>query len=178
MNRIAISFVGAIASALTLSIAGAALAAEPAGTAPAVKAVIDCRDIADPTQRLACFDRTVATMAGADSKGDLITLDQEQRKAIRHQAFGFSMPSFSLFDKGEKPEQASAATFKIAQAWQDAYHRWNFRLETGAVWRQIDDNELYHDPHPGSVADIKKGALTSFFMKVDGQEAIRVVRVS
>jgi len=167
--------------ALTLAVsaaANAAWAAAPEGTAPAVKAVIQCRAITDQTERLTCYDKTVGEMAGADAKGDLITLDQEQRKAIRHQAFGFTMPSFTLFDKGEKPEEASKATFKIAQAWQDLEGKWNFKLETGAVWRQTDTNEIYHDPHAGSVADVSKGALGAFFMKVDGQEAIRVMRVS
>jgi hypothetical protein len=158
--------------------AGAAWSADPTGTAPAVQAVIQCRDITDPTQRLACYDKTVSAMAGANAKGDLLTLDKEQRTVIRHQAFGFTMPSFGLFDKGERPEEASKATFKIAQAWKDLEGHWNFKLETGALWRQTDTNELYRDPHAGSVADISKGALNSFFMKVDGQQAIRVMRVS
>lgn len=174
-SALKLSLLGALAVSVAASVAWAA---DPAGTAPAVRAVIQCRTITDPTQRLACYDKTVDDMAGASAKGDLLTLDKEQRKAIRHQAFGFTMPSFTLFDKGEKPEEASRASFKIAQAWQDLEGKWNFRLETGAVWRQTDTNELYHDPHAGSVADISKGALGSFFMKVDGQQAIRVMRVS
>jgi len=178
MHRFA-KTVGLALTALTVSAAPvAALAADPEGTAPAVKAVIQCRAITDPTERLACYDKSVGDMAGASAKGDLLTLDQEQRKAIRHQAFGFTMPSFALFDKGEKPEETAKATFKIAQAWQDLDHRWNFKLETGAIWRQTDDNEIYHEPHAGSVVDISKGALTGYFMKVDGQQAIRVMRVS
>ncbi|MDB5433045.1 MAG: hypothetical protein JWP35_4161, partial [Caulobacter sp.] len=54
--------------------------------------------------------------------------------------------------------------------------KWMFRLETGAVWRQADDNLLLHKPHEGSTADIRKGALGSFFMKVDAEQAIRVHR--
>ncbi len=158
--------------------AGAAKASDPVGTAPAVKAVIACRDIADSTQRLACYDKTVGDMAGADAKGDLITIDQDQRKTIRHQAFGFSMPSFALFDKGEKPEEAKKASFKVTEAWRDQSNRWNVRLETGAVWHQTDDNDIYHDPHAGSTVEITRGALNGFFMKVDGQQAVRVMRVS
>jgi len=157
---------------------GSAMSAEVASTAPAVKAVIECRALVEPAQRLACYDKTVGEMAGADAKGDLITLDQNQRREIRHQAFGFAMPAFTLFNRGEKPEEASKATFKIAQAWQDAQHHWTLTLETGAVWVQTDTTELYSDPHVGSVADIRKGVLDSFFMLVDGQQAIRVKRVS
>ena len=179
-GRAAISAATMLLAGLLASsaLSGAAAGAEPVGTAPAVKAVIECRSIADSTQRLACFDKTVGEMAGADAKGDLITIDQEQRKSIRHQAFGFTMPSFTLFDKGEKPEEAKKASFKIAEAWQDLNHHWNFKLETGAVWRQTDDGEFNHDPHAGSVADISRGALNGYFMKVDGQQAIRVMRVS
>ena len=169
------------AAAITLAGPGpasAAKAADPVGTAPAVKAVIACRDIADSAQRLACYDKTVGDMAGADAKGDLITIDQDQRKTIRHQAFGLAMPSFALFDKGEKPEEAKKATFKVTEAWKDVEQHWNFRLETGAVWRQIEASEIYHDPHAGSTVEITRGALNGFFMKVDGQQAIRVMRVS
>ena len=168
----------AVPAAAIVFASGGAVGADTVGTASAVKAVIACRDVADSTQRLACYDKTVGDMAGADAKGDLITIDQEQRKTIRHQAFGFTMPSFTLFDKGEKPEEAKQASFKVTQAWQDLEHHWNFKLETGAVWRQTDDNELYHDPHAGSTAVITRGAMNGFFMKVDGQQAIRVMRVS
>jgi len=165
--------------ALAVSVAaGAAWAADPQGTAPAVKAVIQCRAITDTTERLACYDKTVDAMAGADAKGDLITLDQEQRKAIRHQAFGFTMPSFTLFDKGEKPEEASKATFKIAQAWQDLEHKWNFKLETGAGGGATHTNQKKNNPPPRTGGDKSNGARGSFFMKVDGQQAIRVMRVS
>ncbi len=178
MTGIARTFGPALAVAVALAGGGNAVAAtNPAATAPAVKAVIDCRSVADSTQRLACYDKTVGDMAGADAKGDLVTLDTEQRKQIRKQAFGFTMPSFTLFDKGEKPEEINKASFKVSQAWQDLEHHWNFRLETGAVWRQTDDNEFFHDPHAGSVADISRGALNGYFMKVDGQQAIRVMRV-
>ena len=177
MTRMAKALGPALGAALMISAAGGVRAADTAGTAPAVKAVIECKAIADPTQRLACYDKTVGEMAGADAKGDLVTLDREQRKQIRQQAFGFTMPSFSLFDKGEKPEEANKASFKIAQAWQDLEHHWNFKLETGAIWRQTDSDELYHDPHAGSVADISKGAMNGYFMKIDGQQAIRVMRV-
>ena len=169
------------ASAAMLAVGGLggfATAADTVGTAPAVKAVIECRSITDPTQRLACFDKTVGDMAGADAKGDLITLDQEQRKTIRKQAFGFTMPSFTLFDKGEKAEEARKASFKITEAWQGQDRHWNIRLETGAVWRQTDDAELFHDPHAGSIAIISKGALSSYFMKIDGEQAFRAMRVS
>jgi hypothetical protein len=166
----------ALAAAIVIGAHGTATAAAPPISAPATQAVIDCRKIADDTQRLACYDKAVAAMSEAEKTGDLLTIDRAQRQAVRRQAFGLSLPSLTLFDKGEKPEEADHITAKVASARQDPYRKWVVKLEDGAVWRQTDDNELTKDPRAGSTAEIRKGALGSFFMKVDGQPAIRVNR--
>lgn len=168
----------ALFAAVMAATATAAVAADAPTTAPAVQAVLNCKAIADPTQRLACFDAAVAKMSEAQSSGDLVTIDREQRRTVRRQAFGFSLPALSMFDKGEKPEEADRVTDKIVSAWHDPTGRWVIKLEGGAVWRQIDDNALMHDPHDGSTALISRGALGSYFMKVDGQLQIRVHRDS
>jgi hypothetical protein len=165
------------AAGLVTAIPLAAAAPPPAG-APATRAVVACRALTDDTQRLACYDKAVAAMSEAEKTGDLLTIDRAQRQAVRRQAFGLSLPSFTLFDKGEKPEEADRITVKLASARQDPYRRWILKLEDGAVWLQTDDNELSNEPHAGSTVEIRKGALGSFFMKVDGQPAIRVRRES
>jgi len=168
---------GILAVLAGLAVGGSALAAtQTPMSAPVVQAVIGCKSIADPTERLACFDKAVGAMADADAKGDLVTLDHEQRRTVRRQAFGLTLPALSMFDRGEKPEEAHRASYTVVQAWTDAEGKWMFKLDTGAVWRQTDDNALMKSPHQGSVADISTGALGSFFMKVDGQLSIRVHR--
>ena len=117
-------------------------------------------------------------MQQAETSGDLLTIDKEQRRAVRRQAFGLTLPSFTLFDRGEKPEEADRITVKIAGSSRTAFGKWVIKLDDGAIWRQTDDNELMNDPHPGSTAVIKRGALSSFFMNIDGQLAIRVHRDS
>ncbi len=175
MTRWITTFVAA-AAVIAAAGRGVATAAAPPVGAPATRAVIECRKITDDAQRLACYDKAVAAMSEAEKTGDLLTIDRAQRQAVRRQAFGLSLPSLTLFDKGEKPEEADRITAKIASARQDPYKRWVLKLEDGAVWRQTDDNELTRDPHAGSTAEIRKGALGSFFMKIDGQPAIRVNR--
>jgi hypothetical protein len=160
-----------------LCVAGGAFAAAPAPTrAPAVQAVVDCGKIADGPARLACYDKAVAEMQAAEARGDLVTIDREQRRSVRRQAFGFSLPSLSLFDRGEKPEEVDRVTDKVASVGHIGYGKLVIRLESGAVWRQIDDNELGRPPHAGSTAEVRKAALGSFMMKLDGQPAIRVHR--
>jgi len=53
---------------------------------------------------------------------------------------------------------------------------WILRMQDGAVWRQTDGAVLSRDPRPGSVVVIKKAALGSFMMDIDGQPAVRAHR--
>jgi hypothetical protein len=160
--------------------AGAAWAAKPPppATAPAVQNVLNCRSITDDTQRLACFDKSVAAMANAQKTGDLLAIDKAQRRAARHQVFGLPLTTLGFLDSGEKPEEINRITAKVKSASQIAGGKWVIKLDDGAVWRQIDDQELPDGAHPGSTVVISRGTMGSFFVKVDGQQAIKMHRDS
>jgi len=38
--------------------------------------------------------------------GDLLALERQQRRVLRKQAFGLTLPSFDVFDRGEKASEA------------------------------------------------------------------------
>jgi hypothetical protein len=157
--------------------ATAAIAAPEAPTrAPAMQSVLDCRAIADPTQRLACYDKAVGGLEQAEKTGDLVTIDRKQRQAVRRQAFGLQLPTLAMFDRGEKPEEADRITATLAEAHHNAEGKWVLKLDDGALWRQTDDNELLHAPRAGSKVEVRKGVLGAFFIKVDGQQAFRAHR--
>ena len=166
----------ALAVLACVAVAIGAPAAPPPGRAPAVQAVVDCRKVDDSTQRLACYDKAVDGVVQAETSGDLVTIDREQRRAVRHQAFGLTLPSLAMFDRGEKSEDVDNITATVASASQDPYGKWTIRLDDGATWRQIDSEELTQPAHHGSTVKIRKAMLGSFFMNVDGQLAIRVRR--
>jgi len=170
-----------VSGALLFSVcfaAGPSLAAPPPAPtrAPAIQAVVDCHALADDAARLACYDRTVSAMTAAETSGDLVTIDRKQRQAVRRQAFGLTLPSLAMFDRGEKPEEVDRLESTATGASRTVEGKWVVRLEDGAVWRQTDDNELFHNPHAGSKVEIRKGVLGAFFMKVDGQQAVRAHR--
>ena len=168
----------ALAVASTALVAGAAQAAphapQPPVRAPAVQAVVDCRKLTDDAQRLACYDGAVAALAAAEQSGDLVTLDRQQRTTVRRQAFGLTLPSLSMFDRGESDVDKVDET--AASARQDAQGRWTIVMQDGAVWRQIDDETLSRDPHAGSAIVIRKAMLGSFMLSVDGQPGVRAHR--
>jgi len=164
--------------ALAVFAASAAEGAGAAPSAPSVQAVIDCARITESDRRLACYDKTVAAMTNAETSGDLVTIDREQRRAARRQAFGLTLPSLSFLARGEKPEEVNNLATTVTAASRTPDGKWLITVEGGAVWRQIDTNELANNPHAGSAVRIRTAALGSFFMNIDREQAIRVHRVN
>ena len=149
------------------------------GRAAVVQALSDCRKITEDTARLACYDKAAGVLDQAEAKGDVVVIDQEQAKAVRRQAFGFSLPTLHIFDHISKGgEGVDHLTLDIASVHHNSEGGWVFVATDGAVWRQTDREDLALDPHAGSKLLVKNGALGSFFCKVDGQPQIRCERVS
>lgn len=158
------------------SAAQAAPAAKPPNRAAVLQGLLDCRTKTDSAERLACFDAAAARMDQAESKGDIVVVDREQARTVRKQAFGFILPSLSLFDRGEKPEQIDHYSGVIALARTNGSGRWTIRLEDGAVWNQIDGNPPNRDPKTGMKVEIRAAVMGSYMMSVDGQGAFRAHR--
>lgn len=172
-------------SVLALSLLFAAVAAPPAalaqpkpeGRAQIFQELADCRKIADGAARLACYDKTAATLDQAEAKGDIVVVDREQARKVRRQAFGFSMPSISLFEKGETQEELENVAGEVAVASVNGAGKWTIRLKDGATWTQIDNNELHRTPKPGMPVKIRQAAMGSFLMSINNGGAFRVRRV-
>jgi hypothetical protein len=166
---------------LGIVIAGVVVASAVAqtriGDLPAVlQRVLDCRKLTDDSRRLACYDAAVGEIAQSLTKGEIVAVDHEQIATVRRQAFGFSLPSLTLFDRNEKaPEERLALNVTSAREQPDG--KWLLVLEGGATWVQTDQQRLTRYPKKGSKVEIRKAALGTYFMNIDGQRAIRVRRV-
>ena len=168
----------ALAGATTASAAGKISAQK---RAQVLQAVVDCRPMTDANARLACYDAAAAKLDEAEASGQVVVVDKEQARAVRREVFGLQLPSLDIFSHAAKGpgaavEEVDRVTETVKSASRQADGRWVIELESAAVWRQIDANDLANDPHSGSKVEIRKAALGSFFMKVDGQPAIRVHR--
>jgi hypothetical protein len=138
----------------------------------------DCRKITEDRARLGCYDAAASALDEAEAKGDVVVVDRAQAREVRRQAFGFSLPSLDIFDRGGSgaDDSADRMTAKVARAYRRGDGKWVFELEDGAVWSQVDDAALPKGARGGSEVAIRKAALGSFFMNVDGQRAIRATR--
>ena len=135
-----------------------------------------CRAIADATARLDCYDKAAAAIDQAQASGDVVVIDRAQARAARRQVFGFNLSALSILDRTAPRDEVNTLNSTAAEAYRNGDGKWVIVLDDGAHWRQIDDADLSHSPHAGSVIRIRHASLGSFVMNIDGQPYIRVHR--
>jgi hypothetical protein len=146
-------------------------------TPQAVQAAIDCRKLADGQARLACYDKAVDALGQALDKGEVVAVDQGQVQQVRRQAFGFTLPSLTVFDRGAaKGQDVDEVTLTIESARLGPDGKWVLGLEGGQVWRQIESTPFSRTPKAGAKATIRRALLGSYLMTVGGKSGVRVHR--
>ncbi|HET9354679.1 MAG TPA: hypothetical protein VFO42_00790 [Sphingomicrobium sp.] len=138
--------------------------------------VLQCRAITDSAQRLACFDRTVGSLAQAQQRKDVFVADKEAIREARRGLFGFSLPKVRIFGDDDMAEEVKSieTTIKAVSQGQKGYI---FTLQDGARWAQTDG--AYMDrPKPGSKIRIRRAALGSYMGTIEGRVGFRIERLS
>ena len=176
MSKHRLALAACTAAAAAALMAAAPALAQPTQANPGLQAVFDCRAISDSAARLACFERSVGALQTALAAREVVVVDREQARAARREAFGFSLPSLNIFDRVKGGEELEEVTLTVASASQDGA-LWTVRMTNGQVWRQTQAAPGYIRIKSGAKAELRRGLLGSFFMKVDGRSGIRAERV-
>lgn len=166
----------AVAIAVMIGAAMAAGSAQAAAhqQAKVLRDLADCRAIADNAARLACYDGKVAAVVQAESSGDIVVADKAQIKEAKRALFGFGGVRLPFIGGGDDDNAAPPEiTAKLTGARQSGL-RWEFTLDNGMRWRQVDDEEVY--PGSGQQVIVKRGAMGSYIMKIKSR-AVRVIRI-
>ncbi len=164
------------AGAVVFLAAGASLAASPIkGRAAPLQAIVACRQMQDPTERLACFDAAAASLDAAEKAGEVVVVDRAQVQEARKAAFGFNFQMPSFMTGGERTEALDRITATVESAGQDATGKWTIRMTDGAVWRQVDNERVSREPKAGTTVEIRSATMGSFMMTI-GYSHIRVHR--
>ena len=174
MKTVRVAAFGVVLAGAIAAAAGAQPKAE--GRAAIVQKLVDCRKLTDATARLACYDEATAALDQAEAKGDIVVVDREQARKVRRQAFGFSVPSITLFERGESQEELENTTGVVDVARVNGAGKWVIKLQDGAIWTQVDSNEMFRDPKPGMSVKIRQASMGSFLMTIDNMRAFRVRR--
>lgn len=150
----------------------------PPPTPQAYKDLVQCKEIADPTARLACFDERVGKLEQAAASGELVVSDRATVKEAQRGLFGFRLPSLKLFGGGDDDkDEIKSIDGVIASARTFGYGAWRITLADGSTWEQIDDERPVFDPAKGDKVKVYKAALGTYKMNISGQRAIKVRRV-
>jgi hypothetical protein len=183
MTRKPLLFAALLAALMTA--ASAQRGDRPAASRPQqpalFQALVRCRAIAEAAARLQCFDEAAAALAQAAERRDIVVVDRGQVRESRRRLFGLALPRLPIFGGGDDddrpdPEEITELEGTVARASQDPYGRWVVRLQDNSLWVQTDNNRLALAPRPGQPVLIRRAALGSYVMRVNGQPGIRVQR--
>jgi len=164
-------------AALALSVFSAPAQAnqpEPASQPAVFQELLDCRTIADTAARLACFDRSAAALATAAEQKDVLVVDRATARETKRGLFGLALPRIKLFGANDDEEIAQIDTI-IASTYSARDGSTVIVLKDGAHWKQTDGRETY--AKAGQPVTIRKGALGSYFARINNQPGVRVVRL-
>ena len=171
------SHLAALIAALGLAAATPAVAKDkaPPPRPAQIDALFGCRAIADPTERLACFDREVTGLAAADANRDITFADKATMKETRRGLFGFHLPALGGIFGGDE-DQIKEIETTIRSVSVDRSGKYTLVMDDDAVWTQIDTASLGRDPKPGQKVKIKAASMGSYFATVNGGRMIRMKR--
>lgn len=140
-----------------------------------VQRVVACRTIADDAERLVCYDRESAALGDAIESDQVVVVSREQAMEARRELFGFSTPNFAgLLGDEDKLRQIDV---EVASASFNGLGDLVITMKDGSVWRQIDDRQFGSLPKSGTGANVKKAALGSYELKIEGRRSIKVRRL-
>ena len=141
-----------------------------------VDALIDCRKIAANADRLACFDRVAAAIAGVRTSGALLVLDRRDVVQRKRRRFGLANPEGDVFGGGEADRQTEVRELAstIAVVRPSSYGRFALQLADNSVWETIEP--LPFPPRTGTAITVKRAALGGFRASVGGGRSVLVKR--
>jgi hypothetical protein len=160
--------------------AGPIAAKDKAVPSPLVTAIDRCRQIADPTQRLACYDSAAGALVQAANTGAVAVVDQNEIRQARHSLFGFTLPKIPFFAGDSTADEAQRqldTTITSVRPLSNGYYRIVI-ADNNAVWETTESNISFDPPRPGQKISILRQPLGSYFLRINGQVGVRGRRVS
>ena len=176
-----------LCAVIGLSLQAFADTSEPAST----DAVYACAALEADTERLACYDAAVGRLKAAEEAGEVTTVTKTEIEKVEREAFGFSMPSLPTLTMPKFGRSASdgdsdrsaegelqTITAAVTNVSVSKINGLRVTLENGQIWQQTDSRKIYYSKKKGvKDAEVRRAAMGSFMMKLDGGSAFRVKRL-
>jgi hypothetical protein len=160
-------------------LAGPALAKDPPRQSPLVGALAACRAIADPTERLACYDKEAGAFVTAAQSGEVAVVDKAEARKARKSLFGFAMPNLPFFSGDDSASEVSdTLESTITQASGIGYGKFRMTIAEGnAIWETTETYGTMRDPKAGDKISIKRGPLGSYMLRIGKNRGVKGRRV-
>jgi len=175
--RLQASIVGCVLMATS---AAAAERAVPPVAGP-VAALQQCRGVADPAERVGCYDRAVDALNKATASNEVVIVERTEVRKARKGLFGFTLPRIGFLtgrdDNEEDKADAAELTTTITASREIGYGKWRFTVEGGGIWETVEVSPGFDDPLPGKQVTLQKGSLGSYYAKVGKGRRVQAKRV-
>lgn len=168
-----------VAIAALAGLSASAVAKSPPKQSPIVGALQACRAIAEPAERLACYDKQAGALLDATSKGDVAVVDKSEVREARKSLFGFGVPKIPFFsgdDTADEVADTLESTIKSANG--IGYGKFRMVIAEGnAVWENTETYGTMREPKVGDKIVIKRGPLGSYLLRIGSNRGVKGKRV-
>lgn len=152
------------------------------GASTHVAALRDCRAIADPTARLACYDTQVPQFVAAADAGNVRVIDRATIRETRRRLFGLALPKINIFGGGDgdndaDEEEITTLATTLTSARPGPGGTMILRTEDGMVWQLDQIPSRLMTPRAGQPVEFRRASLGSYFVSINGQPGVRGRRV-
>lgn len=160
-------------------LAGAQSPPPQSGRPAQLERLLGCRGLTDTQQRLECYDRETAAFEAARSRKELVVVDRQQIRSTQRSLFGLTLPRIPFLDGDGKDREASGpqqieGTVRSVRVTREG--KWVVQVDE-AVWQTTEVAAFDTPPRVGSKAVIRRAALGSFVLAVEGKKALRAIRL-
>ena len=179
MHRSILAAVSVVLATALLATSAIGKDRSPPRVSPLVGAIAACRQISDPMQRLACFDKASGDFIAATETGDVSVVDRAELRQARKSLFGFAMPNLPFFSGDKSANDVSTKLISQVTAVKEMPHEhYVVRLKDGgALWETLETYGAFHAPKPGDAVEINRGPLGSYILRFGKQRGVKGRRV-
>lgn len=155
-----------------LALAATLGAAPPCWASGSLAALLACRSIQASAARLACFDRESGALAAQPAPAAARALDPRET---------FGLAPMVVAARAEAaahaPKALDSLAVRIASVTKAADGREIFTLDNQQVWVQLLADGTWLDARPGEQAQITRGWLGSYWLRLSSSRGFKVMRV-
>ncbi len=179
----ALAYAGTFDAALAQNGSSQSRASHATNGARLLEPFARCRTITEAQARAECFDAAALALEVAVASKDVTIVDRKDVREARRSLFGFTLPRVGLLggrdeaDKsGREEDDFKEIETTIASVRSVANGRVELRLAEGdAVW--VTTDPVPFPPKPGRKVRIRKGAMSNYFINVEGERSVRGMRL-